>query len=940
MEKYLKYKKKYLKLKNIGGSSLTTEVTPEVTPQEKLITACKNKDVTVDILRNLFDSNPSLEPNLTDSVGRTCLMLAIKSGKLEVIKYLIEEKGTKYDDTIRDKNGSTCVIHACGNGHLHILKYLIDEKGAKYDDTNNKGQNCTMLSCLIGNLDIFKYLIDEKKCKYDETIRDGNGFTYVILASAKGHLEILKYLIEEKGAKYDETIRDNNGNTCVVVACIFDKLDILTYLIEVKLAKYNDMIRDNKDRTCTILASFHGHLTILEYLIDKGAEYDHKVYDIYYNDCLGIAIIQGNNDIVSYLLYKLKPDNEDDLISLSYENSKKNKDDIIKLIKKYQKERELLELVDDNDDSNLDKIRKLFESDLLPEIDKLRDTEQKTCAMITIKKNNINILKYLVEEGATINNTIIDEFDNTCTLLASQYSIAILRYLVSQQISTNDDIKNKLGETCIMCAIIGNNMETLEFLIKENGKYDDDIRNIINRTCVMLAIEYDTLDILKYLIDIQQAKFDNSIRDIDGFTCTILASSLGKLEILKYLIEEKRAEYNNDVKSNFGYTCLMVASRNGHLDVVEYLIKNLGGYDDSIVDKDGYTCLVWAIISNNTEIIDCLTKSQSIDKVVLESIIKTKDNLPKLPEISELIKKENPSLKRSEKWIGRNPPLLGGSRDRRLSEPQKQTSSDCFLYAAVRTVYKTIKNIILKYISSTIPVPVLLFSELDTIPITDRTILEEYDKETTVKPQNYDSIILYTYLYWLSRKRYGCDGGKAQQVIIFIFETILNNYIDYSTIEIEELPNIKIKTRATELLNIFKDIVKTEKMYFKVVTYYNIKDLLNLLNCDILLKDSLQKNNDHIVISIRFNKQFIGLFKKINKENLEEICSRLNELITKYEQESSSGHAMNLLYNNNDNKFTIMNSWGKTWGIEGFLPLNENIFNENTELHLIKMFQL
>jgi hypothetical protein len=456
----------------------------------------------------------------------------------------------------------------------------------------------------------------------------------------------------------------------------------------------------------------------------------------------------------------------------------------------------------------------------------------------------------------------------------------------------------------------------------------------------MLAIIHNTLDILKYLIDTQHAKFDNSIRDIDGYTCTMLASSLGKLEMLKYLIEQKRAEYNNDVKSNFGYTCLMVASRNGHLDVVEYLIKNLGGYDDSIVDKDGYTCLVWAIIRNKTNIVNYLTELQSIDKVVLESIIKTKeDNLPKLPEISELIRKENPELIRSGQWIGRNPPLLGGSRDRRLSEPQKQTSGDCFLYAAVRTVYKTIKNIILKYISSTIPVPVLLFSELDTIPITDRTILEEYDKETTVKPQNYDSIILYTYLYWLSRKRYGCDGGNTQQVIIFIFETILNNYIDYSTIEIEELPNIKIKTRATELLNIFKDIVKTEKMYFKVVSYYNIKDLLNLLNCDILLKDSLQKNNDHIVIVIKFNKQFIGLFKKINKENLEEICSRLNELIPKYEQESSEGgHAMNLLYN--DDKFTIMNSWGKTWGIEGFLPLNENIFNENTALYLIKMFQL
>ena len=158
--KYLKYKTKYFKSKhkNFGGSSFIQEQA-----QTLLFTECGKKDISLDTIKSLLDNNPSLDPNLPNSEGYTCVILSIKSGKLEVLRYLIEEKGGKYDETIKDKRGNTCSMHACGSGHLDILKYLIGS-GAEYDDTirNNNGFTCTIIACVANKLDILRYLIEKK----------------------------------------------------------------------------------------------------------------------------------------------------------------------------------------------------------------------------------------------------------------------------------------------------------------------------------------------------------------------------------------------------------------------------------------------------------------------------------------------------------------------------------------------------------------------------------------------------------------------------------------------------------------------------------------------------------------------------------------------------------------------------------------------------------
>jgi ankyrin repeat protein len=143
---------------------------------------------------------------------------------LNTLIYVVDEKGLGV---------MTCPLLAAEEGNLEMLKYLVDEREAKCDDTfqNKFGRTCTMLAVSSGHLEVVKYLIEDKGTKCDDTIRDKWGTTCTMLAVSNGHLDVVKYLVEEKGTKCDDTIRDKWSRTCTMLAaegyCHLDVLDPL-----------------------------------------------------------------------------------------------------------------------------------------------------------------------------------------------------------------------------------------------------------------------------------------------------------------------------------------------------------------------------------------------------------------------------------------------------------------------------------------------------------------------------------------------------------------------------------------------------------------------------------------------------------------------------------------------------------------------------------------
>jgi hypothetical protein len=165
-----------------------------------------------------------------------------KTNKLELLKWIREEKECKWDEVT--------IIAAASQGNLEMVKYCvanecpIDESACAHAAEN-------------GHLEILKYLREEAKAPWEE-------YT-AIWAAENGHLHILEYLVERKYDEYDEgacTWAAKNGH-----------LDCLKYLHETAKAPWNSVaVRE---------AHKNNHPECLQYLLDNncplptGWRYEH-----------------------------------------------------------------------------------------------------------------------------------------------------------------------------------------------------------------------------------------------------------------------------------------------------------------------------------------------------------------------------------------------------------------------------------------------------------------------------------------------------------------------------------------------------------------------------------------------------------------------------------------------------------------------------------------
>ena len=107
-----------------------------------------------DILKLLIDAGLDLTYTTKEGVG--IFDEAISVNSLELIKYLVEEKGINPLVTNR-KSGFTPLMQAASYGYLEIVKYLI-KKGANIHQIDTFGFNAKDYARKLGQTRVLKYL--------------------------------------------------------------------------------------------------------------------------------------------------------------------------------------------------------------------------------------------------------------------------------------------------------------------------------------------------------------------------------------------------------------------------------------------------------------------------------------------------------------------------------------------------------------------------------------------------------------------------------------------------------------------------------------------------------------------------------------------------------------------------------------------------------------
>ncbi|MFP3016488.1 MAG: ankyrin repeat domain-containing protein [Wolbachia sp.] len=210
--------------------------------------------------------------------GSTLPCDAPLSNHFHIIKCSIGEKNIL---EIRDNSGRVPLHCAASNGKLDVVKYFIDEEKVDVNIKDNGYWTPLHWASWGGHLDIAKYLVDKRA---NINAKDKGSKIPLNVAIDQKHNDVVKYL--------EQAQLDLNKELLIAA-----KGDDLNKVIDLISKGANVNVKDNNDDTPLHLAV--GYLDVVKYLISKGANINAKCKAG--KTTLDIATYQKRGDVVEYL---------------------------------------------------------------------------------------------------------------------------------------------------------------------------------------------------------------------------------------------------------------------------------------------------------------------------------------------------------------------------------------------------------------------------------------------------------------------------------------------------------------------------------------------------------------------------------------------------------------------------------------------------------------
>jgi ankyrin repeat protein len=383
---------------------------------------------------------------------------AINNGYLDVTKVFLE-KGA--DAKAADKDGDTPLHWAAGNGKLELMKYLVEEKGADAKAANNGGNTPLHRAASNGKLDVVKYLVIKGA---DAKAANNGGDTPLHRAAENGGLDVVKYLVEEKGV--DAKAANNRGDTPLHWAAANGKLDLVKYLIE---GKYADPKAANSGGDTPLhRAAANGELDEVKYLIEKGA--DVKAADNAGDTPLHWAATYGKWDVVKYLVEKGADAGDTPLHwAATY-----GKLDVVKyLLEEKDADVKAAENVGNPPlqgaarYGELDVVKYLVEEKGADA--KAADNAGDTPLHLAARYGELDVVKYLVEEKGADAKAADNDGDTPLHRAAENGKLDVVKYFVEN--GADAKAANKDGKTPLHCAAENGHWH-IEKYLKEKAAHD------------------------------------------------------------------------------------------------------------------------------------------------------------------------------------------------------------------------------------------------------------------------------------------------------------------------------------------------------------------------------------------------------------------------------------------------------------------------------------
>ena len=192
------------------------------------------------------------------------LHLSSRYGKLDIVKFCVEEKGLNVD--IRDGNGDTALHKAARGGHLQVIQVLVSS-GADVNMKNKFGNTALHIAAHEGHLQVVQHLLSSGA---DVNMKDNDGDTALHMAARGGQLQVIQVLVSS-GA--DVNMKDNDGDTALHTAAREGNLQVIQVLVS---SGADVDMKDKFGNTALHMAAHEGHLQVVQHLLSSGADFNVK----------------------------------------------------------------------------------------------------------------------------------------------------------------------------------------------------------------------------------------------------------------------------------------------------------------------------------------------------------------------------------------------------------------------------------------------------------------------------------------------------------------------------------------------------------------------------------------------------------------------------------------------------------------------------------------
>ena len=697
----------------------------------------------LDVTRKLVESY-RCDPESGDwRYGITPLHEAFYAGHVDIVRYLVSERGCRTCQLKGEESSDTLLHEACRHGLVAMVEALTSgSPGAvRLNYSNDNEMTALHEACRGGYVDVVRHLASQPGCII--TCQNEDGDTPLHEACRQGHLAMVRALAITQNLKAACDWKRVSGDTPLHLACRESYVNIVSYLVSEQGC--NTACQNNSGDTPLHEAFRQGHLAMIEVLTRAQ---DCKVACNRKNGVgdtpLHMACRMGFLDIVNYLVSEQ-----------GCNTACQNNYGDTPLHEAFRR-RDLLV------------VEALTRTQDCKAACNCKNMDGDIPLHIACRKGFLDVVSYLVSEQGCNTAWQNNNGDTPLHEAFRQGHLAMIEVLTrAQDCKAACDCKNKDGDTPLHMACRRGYVDIVRYLVSEQGCITTS-QNNSGDTPLHEAFRHSSLVMVEAFTRAQDCKAACRYKNKDGDIPLHMACRRGYVDMVRYLVSEQGS--NIACQNNNGDTPLHDACREGHVDIVKYLVTEQG-CSTACQNRNGDTPLHDACWKNRTDIVQFLLSNGKVDPWCKNSRNKSPVELTDSYAISKLFAGLTKNLVTAIKVFIFGNPAAGKSTLVKVIE-NKVTSR----FGALAGQFRKVSGVELK--TAGINTVTIQDSRLGSVTIYDLAgqfeyysshdaLVENLTSSSTaifiavVKISDSEAEVIQTLLYWVSFIENCCSRVKA-----------------------------------------------------------------------------------------------------------------------------------------------------------------------------------